>query len=49
MHMRILASPVTQITCSFGNANCAPIAAGSPNPIVPNPPELIHLFGLSNL
>ena len=32
-----------------GKATCAPMAAGKPTPIVPNPPEVIHLLGFSNL
>ena len=49
MHIWIDASPVTQATVAPGFARIAPIAAGSPKPIVPKPPELIHRRGLSNL
>ena len=39
-------SPATQTTVSSGQPTFAPIAAGSPKPIVPRPPELIHRRGL---
>src|SRR5215218_9646437 len=38
-------SPARQTTVSSGQATLAPIAAGSPKPIVPRPPELIHVRG----
>ena len=41
-----LASPDIQITCSSGCATCAPIAAGNPYPIVPNPALVNHLLWL---
>jgi hypothetical protein len=41
-------SPARQTTVSSGHATLAPIAEGSPNPIVPSPPELTQRRGLSN-
>ncbi len=38
-------SPAISNTSLFGNANCAPIAAGKPYPIVPKPPEDIQVRG----
>ena len=35
-------SPMNATTLRSGSANCAPIAAGNPNPIVPAPPEESH-------
>ena len=49
MHIWMLASPVTQHTSASGCASCTPIAAGSPKPMVPRPPELIQRRGRSNL
>ena len=45
--MTRLPSPATHTTSSSGFATLAPIADGRPKPIVPRPPELIHLRGLS--
>jgi hypothetical protein len=42
-----LPSPARQTTDSSGLATLAPIADGSPKPIVPSPPELIQRRGLS--
>ena len=47
MHIWIEPSPVTQATWAPGLAISAPIAYGSPTPIVPSPPELIQRRGLS--
>ena len=41
----MLASPSTSTTSLFGRANCAPSAAGSPNPMVPMLPEVSHSRG----
>jgi hypothetical protein len=38
-------SPSTQTTVASGRAARAPIAAGSPNPMVPRPPELTNRRG----
>jgi hypothetical protein len=38
-------SPAMHTTGTSGHATAAPIAAGSPKPIVPRPPELIHRRG----
>src|SRR5437879_13790339 len=38
-------SPTTAKTSLCGCANCAPMAEGSPKPIAPSPPELIHKRG----
>ena len=38
-------SPATQQTTRSGQPSAAPIAAGSPKPIVPSPPELIQRRG----
>ena len=38
-------SPATQQTSWSGQPTAAPIAAGSPKPIVPRPPELIQRRG----
>ena len=38
-------SPVRQMTVSSGRPIAAPIAAGSPKPIVPRPPEEIQRRG----
>ena len=35
----------SEITKAGGTAICAPIAAGNPKPIVPNPPELMNCLG----
>ncbi len=43
--MRMLASPSTSITSLFGCANCAPMAAGRPKPIVPMLPDVSHWRG----
>jgi len=43
--MRMLASPSMSITSRPGLANCAPIAAGRPKPIVPMLPEVNHRRG----
>jgi hypothetical protein len=40
------ASPSMSITTASGRAIFAPMAAGSPNPIVPAPPEVIMLRGV---
>ena len=40
-------SPQIDHTVSLGAATCAPIAAGTSKPIVPRPPEVMKLFGLS--
>ena len=39
-------SPAMHTTVSSGQPTLAPIAAGSPKPIVPSPPELIQRRGL---
>src|SRR4051812_50044575 len=39
-------SPVIRQVVTSGQATAAPIAAGSPKPIVPRPPELIQRRGL---
>ena len=44
----MLASPVKHATGAFRCASCTPIAAGSPKPMVPRPPELIQRRGLLN-
>ena len=49
MFIMKLPSPVMHTTVARGWANCTPIAAGSPKPIVPSPPELIQRRGASNL
>ena len=49
MFMRKDASPAISITRESGFAICAPTAAGIPKPIVPKPPDVIHLFGFENL
>jgi hypothetical protein len=46
MFMRTEASPSMSITSRSGLANCAPMAAGKPNPIVPMEPEVSHWRGL---
>ena len=46
MFIWMLPSPAMQSTSLSRNAACAPIAAGSPKPIVPSPPEVSHLRGL---
>ena len=38
-------SPVSSTDGTSGMATAAPIAAGSPKPIVPSPPELIQRRG----
>ena len=43
--MRILASPSTSMTILSGRANCAPMAAGRPNPMVPMLPEVSQRRG----
>src|SRR5437667_12797471 len=48
-HIWIDDSPVTHATVAPGLASCTPIAAGSPKPIVPRPPEFIQHRGRSNL
>ena len=40
-------SPAMQMTGRSGQPTFAPIAAGSPKPIVPRPPEMIHGAGLA--
>jgi hypothetical protein len=40
-------SPAMPMTRRPGLAICAPIAAGRPKPIVPNPPDVIQRLGLS--
>ena len=42
-------SPSMLTTVSSGNAICAPIAAGTPKPIVPRPPEVIAAARLLDL
>jgi hypothetical protein len=49
MFIMKLPSPVTQATTASGWANCTPMAAGSPNPMVPRPPELIQRRGAVEL
>src|ERR671921_2945821 len=44
-HIWIDDSPVTQATVAPGLARYTPIAAGSPKPMVPRPPELIQRRG----
>ena len=43
--MAKLASPSTSMTVASGRPSCAPIAAGKPNPIVPDPPLVTKLRG----
>jgi len=43
--MRMLASPSISITRRERCANCAPTAAGNPNPIVPMLPEVSQSRG----
>ena len=45
MFMRMLESPSMSITRRSGLAICAPIAAGSPKPMVPMLPEVSHRRG----
>ncbi len=45
MFIWIEPSPEMQTTVWSGQPTFAPIAAGSPKPIVPRPPELIHRRG----
>ena len=40
-------SPSIAHTCASGRPTLAPIAAGTANPIVPAPPELIQVLGFS--
>ena len=40
-------SPSIAHTTSSGQPTWAPIAAGTAKPMVPSPPELIHVFGFS--
>ncbi len=40
-------SPSMAHTVLSGTPTLAPIAAGTANPMVPRPPELIHEFGFS--
>ncbi len=40
-------SPSIAQTVRSGMPTLAPIAAGTAKPIVPRPPELIHVFGFS--
>ena len=49
MFMRMLASPSMSITSRPGLANCAPIAAGRPKPIVPMLPEVSHSRGVAEV
>ena len=42
----MLPSPAMQSTKRSRNAACAPSAAGSPNPIVPKPPDVSQRRGL---
>ena len=42
-------SPETQITVSCGRAILAPTAAGTPNPMVPRPLEVMKFSGRSNV
>jgi len=42
-------SPAMPMTVFFGKAICAPMAAGKPKPIVPSPPEVRKVRGLSYL
>ena len=41
-------SPSTAHTIRSGMPTFAPIAAGTAKPIVPSPPELIHVYGWRN-
>ena len=41
MFIWMLPSPENTMTSRSGKANWAPIAAGSPKPMVPSPPEVI--------
>ena len=47
MHIWMEPSPVMQATGVSGLASAAPMAYGSPTPIVPRPPELAQRRGLS--
>ena len=48
MFINRLPSPLKQTTVRWGQANAAPIAAGSPKPIVPRPPEVNSWRGRRN-
>src|SRR4029077_12357829 len=48
-HIWIEDSPVTHATVAPGLAICAPIAAGSPKPMVPRTPEVIQRRGSANM
>jgi hypothetical protein len=45
MFIRIEPSPVKQTTVRCGSASAAPMAAGTPKPMVPSPPEVSHWRG----